>query len=199
MEFENSFEVPLPPERAWPLLLDVARIVPCMPGAELTETVDRSTFKGKVTVRLGPVTLNFAGTLRFTDIDSANYRARADARGNDSKGRGNATATVQFHLAPSPAGSSVAVHTNLALTGSVAQYGRATGIVRELASQITTEFAQRLSRQISREGAPSDKPAPRVSQAEAAPKAVSESLSAGRLIWRAFVAFLRDLLGRKPK
>jgi len=199
MEFENSFEVPLPPERAWPLLLDVARIVPCMPGAELTETIDRSTFKGKVTVRLGPVTLNFAGTVKFTEIDPANYRARADARGNDSKGRGNATATVQFQLEPIPEGSRVAVQTNLALAGSVAQYGRATGLVRELAGQITTEFAQRLRMEIAREGAPSEKLASDVSEAEAPPRAVSGSLSAGRLIWRAFVAFLRNLLAYRPK
>jgi carbon monoxide dehydrogenase subunit G len=199
MEFENSFEVPLPPERAWPLLLDVARIVPCMPGAELTETVDPSTFKGKVTVRFGPVTLNFAGTVKFTEIDPANYRARADARGNDSKGRGNATATVQFQLDPIPAGSRVSVQTNLALAGSVAQYGRATGLVRELASQITTEFAQRLRMEIAGEGGPSEKLASDVSDAEAPPKAVSGSLSAGRLILRAFVAFLRNLLAHKRK
>jgi uncharacterized protein len=196
MDFENSFQVPLPPERAWPLLLDVARIVPCMPGAELTETIDASTFKGKVTVRLGPVTLNFAGTVKFTEIDPAHYRARADARGNDSKGRGNANATVQFQLEPSPGGSHVLVRTNLALAGSVAQYGRATGLVRELANQITTEFAQRLSVQIAREDAPAKSLAPSVSGPEPLAKAVPDSLSGGRLIWRALIAFFRKLVGK---
>jgi carbon monoxide dehydrogenase subunit G len=189
--------VPLPPERAWPLLLDIARVVPCMPGAELTETVDRSTFKGKVAVRLGPVTLNFAGTVKFTEIDPANYRARAEARGNDSKGRGNANATVQFQLEPSPAGSHVVVRTNLALAGSVAQYGRATGLVRELASQITTEFAQRLSMQIAREDAPAKNLAPSVSEPAPLAKSAPDSLPVGRLIWRALIAFFRGLFGRK--
>ena len=195
MEFENSFEVPLPPERAWPLLLDIARIVPCVPGAELTETVDRSTFRGKVTVRLGPVTLNFAGIVKFAEIDSTNYRARADARGSDSKGRGNATATVEFRVSPSPGGSRVALHTDLALAGSVAQYGRATGLVRELAAQITSEFARRLSLQIASEAAPSKDLAPRTSEREAQPAA--DRFPGGRLIWRALIAFFRELLGRK--
>jgi carbon monoxide dehydrogenase subunit G len=197
MEFENSFEVPLPPERAWPLLFDVAQIVPCMPGAELTETIDQSTFKGKVTVRLGPVILNFSGTVKFTEIDPAHYRARADARGNDSKGRGNASATVLFQLETSPAGSRVVVHTNLVLAGSVAQYGRATGLVRELAGQITAEFAQRLGRQIASEVVPSENLAPKM--AEPGPKGVPATLSVGRLIWRALIAFFHNLLGQKRK
>ena len=199
MEFENSFDVPLPPEQAWPLLLDVRRIVPCMPGAELTEAVDSTTFKGKVAVRLGPVALSFAGTVKFIEIDSPNYRARIDARGSDSKGRGSATATVGFQLQPSAEGSRVVVRTNLTLAGSVAQYGRATGLVRELAGQITTEFAQRLRAQIGREDVPSRVRAPADSGPEPTSVVRSESLSAGRLIWRALVALLRNLLARKQQ
>ena len=55
MEFDNTFEVPLPPEQAWPVLMDIQRIAPCMPGAQLTDVVDKTTYKGNIGVRLGPV------------------------------------------------------------------------------------------------------------------------------------------------
>src|SRR6516162_3365246 len=76
MEFDNSFEVPLPPDEAWKVLLDIERIAPCMPGAELTEVVDQNTYKGKIGVRLGPVALTFAGIVKFEQIDDA-ARTRA--------------------------------------------------------------------------------------------------------------------------
>ena len=76
MEFDNSFEVPLPPDQAWPVLMDVRRIAPCMPGAELTDVVDDKTYKGRISVRLGPVALTFAGTVMFEDIDNAAHRER---------------------------------------------------------------------------------------------------------------------------
>src|SRR6516162_4350134 len=88
MEFDNSFEVPLPPDEAWKVLLDIERIAPCMPGAELTEVVDQNTYKGKIGVRLGPVALTFAGIVKFEQIDSATRTARVAAQGTDAKGRG---------------------------------------------------------------------------------------------------------------
>ena len=69
MEFDNSFEVPLPPAQAWPVLMDIRRIAPCMPGAELTDVVDDKNYKGKVSVRLGQVALTFAGLVTFENID----------------------------------------------------------------------------------------------------------------------------------
>src|SRR5262244_1265019 len=93
MEFDNSFEVPLPPDKAWKLLLDIERIAPCMPGAELTEVVGQDSYKGKINVRLGPVALTFAGIVRFEAIDNAAHTARVAAQGTDAKGRGGANAT----------------------------------------------------------------------------------------------------------
>src|SRR5258708_1843944 len=112
MEFDNSFDVPLPPAQAWPILMDVKRIAPCMPGAQLTEIVDDKTFKGKVGVRLGPVALTFAGMAQFEDIDAAAFKARIKANGSDAKGRGGAHAVVAFSLQPSDLGSKVLVHTD---------------------------------------------------------------------------------------
>jgi len=153
MEFDNAFEVPLPPAQAWALLLDIRRIAPCMPGAELTEVVDERTYKGKIAVRLGPVALSFAGTVTFDEIDAAQHRARVSAQGSDTKGRGAASATAAFRLEPTDAGSKVLVHTNLALSGAVAQYGRGVGIVQVTAAQIISQFAAALKAQLEREPA----------------------------------------------
>jgi uncharacterized protein len=142
MEFDNSFEVPLPPAQAWKVLLDIERIAPCMPGAELTEVVDNTTYKGRISVRLGPVALTFAGTVKFDEIDDANFRARISAQGTDAKGRGGANATSEFRLEPAGDGSKVLVHSNLTLSGSVAQYGRGVGIIQATAAQLMNQFAK---------------------------------------------------------
>ena len=149
MEFDNSFEVPLPPDKAWPVLMDIKRIAPCMPGAELTEVVDDKTYKGKIGVRLGPVALTFAGTVRFEEIDNANHSARVKAQGTDAKGRGGANAAASFRLEPVANGSKVLVHTDLALSGSVAQYGRGVGMIQATAAQIINQFAGNLKAQLA--------------------------------------------------
>jgi carbon monoxide dehydrogenase subunit G len=154
VEFDNSFEVPLPPAEAWPVLMDIRRIAPCMPGAELTEIVDDKTYKGKIAVRLGPVALAFAGTVAFEEIDDANRRARVKATGSDAKGRGGANAAATFRLEPAGTGSKVLVHTDLALSGAVAQYGRGVGVVQATAAQIMTQFANNLKAQLGKSPAP---------------------------------------------
>lgn len=144
MDIQNSFEVPLPPTETWKVLMDIQRIAPCMPGAELLEVIDPQTYKGKVSVKLGPVALAFVGTARFEEVDEANHTARVKAQGTDSKGRGGAHALVTFALAPVPGGTQVDVHTNLNLTGSVAQYGRGAGIIQSVAAQLIGQFAESL-------------------------------------------------------
>jgi carbon monoxide dehydrogenase subunit G len=149
MEFDNSFEVPLRPAQAWPLLMDIARIAPCMPGAEVTEVVDEKTYKGRIAVRLGPVALAFAGVVKLEEVDGVNYKARVKAQGSDAKGRGAANATASFRLEPAPSGSKVLVHTDLSLSGAVAQYGRGVGIIQQTAAQIMSQFAANLKAQIA--------------------------------------------------
>ncbi len=154
MEFDNSFEVPLPPEQAWTVLMDIRRIAPCMPGAELTEVVDERNYKGKVAVRLGPVALSFAGLVTFEELDNANRTARMKAQGTDAKGRGGAHAKSSFQIEETPGGGSkVLVHTDLALSGSVAQYGRGVGMIQTTAAQIMNQFAANLKAQIARDSA----------------------------------------------
>jgi uncharacterized protein len=144
MDIKNSFEVPLAVGEAWKTLLDIKRIVPCMPGAELLEVVDPKTYRGKVSVRLGPVALSFVGTARFEEIDEVAHRARVKAQGTDAKGRGGAIGIVNFALSPIAGGTKVDVDTNLTLSGSVAQYGRGIGIIQDVATQIVAQFSTAL-------------------------------------------------------
>src|SRR5207244_4967354 len=139
--------------------MDIKRIAPCMPGAELTEVVDDKTYKGKIGVRLGPVALTFAGTVMFEEVDNVNHRARVKAQGTDAKGRGGANASATFRLEPSAAGSKVLVHTDLSLSGSVAQYGRGVGMIQATAAQIINQFADNLKAQLAAAPAASAAPA----------------------------------------
>src|ERR1700686_4293663 len=184
MEFENSFEVPLPPAVAWPVLMDIERIAPCMPGAQLTEVIDKNTYKGNISVRLGPVALTFAGVVKFEEIDNANHTARVKAQGTDAKGRGGANAAASFRLEATPTGSRVLVHTDLTLSGAVAQYGRGVGMIQATASQIIGQFAANLRKQLedprSAAGAPTPAPAPSAAAPAPAPVSVPAAVAPAR-------------------
>ena len=173
MEFDNSFDVPLAPDQAWAVLMDIPRIAPCMPGAELTEVLDARNYKGKISVRLGPVALAFAGRVEIDAIDEANRSAKVKAQGSDAKGRGAANATASFRIEPAGGGSKVFIHTDLMLSGAVAQYGRGVGMIQATAAQIIGQFAGNLRAQLAREGAPpptaADAPALSPSVTAAAP------------------------------
>jgi carbon monoxide dehydrogenase subunit G len=191
MEINNSFEVPLPPKDAWKTLMDIPRIAPCMPGAELTGVLDKDTYNGKVSVRLGPVALTFAGQVKFTDVDETGYRARVKAQGKDSKGRGGANANVDFHLEPSPLGTRVLVKTDLTLSGAVAQYGRASGMIQDVAQQLIGQFADNLRTQLAASQPAAGGPLPK-------PQPHSKPISGFRLIFSALANALRRLFGGKP-
>ena len=198
MEFDNSFEVPLPPDKAWATLMDIESIAPCMPGAELTEIVDDKTFKGKVSVRLGPVSLTFQGAASFEDVDDTAHKATVKAQGADAKGRGGANANVAFHLEPSDAGSTVKIHTDLQLSGSVAQYGRGAGMIQDLAGQIIGQFATNLSQKIEAE-MPADAEAAANDAPTTAPVAAPAQVGnmAFRVMWNQIVRSFRSLFGMK--
>ncbi len=210
MELRNSFTVPADLETAWHILLDVPRIAPCMPGAELTEAVDDRHFKGNAKVRVGPVQLTFAGEAEITDIDEAAHTARVAARGNDTKGRGAAQADVTFTLHEEAGHTRVDIATDLALTGSVAQYGRASGLIDAVAGQIIADFARNLERELGSAPAPSvaTEPAPgevagarpAAPQGGGAPAAGAReerdnAISGVRLVLRALWSMLRGWFG----
>ena len=140
MQIENEFTVPAPIDEVWLHLLDVERVAPCMPGAELTESVDESTWKGKVNMRLGPVSLSFAGVVTMEDRDDAAHRVVLRAKGMEQKGKGAANASVTSWLETGENETTVKMVADVQLTGSVAQLSR--GLLPEVSRKLTGEFAE---------------------------------------------------------
>ena len=190
MEINNSFTVPVSIAEAWKVLIDVERIVPCMPGAELLEVIDTSNYRGQVSTRLGPVRMTFSGTASIEEIDAANYRARIRTQGRDSKGRGGVDANISFSLEPEGSATAVSVHTDLRLSGSVAQYGRGAGMVTDLASHWMAQFAECLQARLTK-GESQAEPA---SDAQRQ-RSVSLFGLGLRLLWNAVQRAVRRLLG----
>jgi carbon monoxide dehydrogenase subunit G len=202
MEMQNSFTVPADIATAWEVLMDVPRIAPCMPGAELTEVVDENHFKGNAKLRVGPVQLRFAGEAELTDVDPEARTARVSAKGNDTKGRGAAQADVTFALVEEGASTRVDINTDLNLTGSVAQYGRAAGLINEIAAQIIADFAKNLEGQLSPAPADATSPADSTASADAdaptstpAAPVADNSISGISLFFRALGAMIRRWFG----
>ncbi len=156
MDIHNSFTVPLGPTETWRVLLDIPRIAPCMPGAKLTAAdAGARRYDGEVQVRLGPVMLTFAGQARIVELAEDGRSARVQADGRDRKGRGGASAEVVFRLAEeAPGQTRVDIDTTLNLTGSIAQYGRGSGMINDLANHLVGQFAANLNRELDRSGDP---------------------------------------------
>ena len=148
MELENRFIVPLKREDAMQVLTDVPRIAPCIPGASLNGE-ENGVFSGQANVRLGPVALSFSGTASITSIDQNTHTAQVKAQGADKKGRGQAEATMTFVLEEADnSQTEVIVRTDVLLSGSIAQYGRASGLINVVAGQIVSEFSENLKKDI---------------------------------------------------
>ena len=152
MLIENEFTVSTPIDELWAYLLDVERIAPCMPGAELTETVDDHTWKGKVNMKFGPVALAFAGTVEMTERDDEAHRAVLKAKGMEAKGKGAANAAVTSWLEPAGDGrTTVRMTADITLTGAAAQLSR--GLMPEISKKLTQQFADCLETTINAEPA----------------------------------------------
>ncbi len=140
MKIENEFTVPAPLDHLWAYLLDVERVAPCMPGAELTETVDERTWKGRVNMRLGPVSLAFAGTVTMEERHDDEHRVVLHAKGMEQKGKGAANALVTSWLEPGDGETNVKMIADIQLTGAVAQLSR--GLLPEVSRKLTAQFAE---------------------------------------------------------
>jgi len=147
VRLENSFHVAAPLESAWLLLNDVPSVVPCMPGAELLEGGADDTWKAKLSVKLGPIALQFLTDVRREEVDEAARRIVLSARAREARGRGNAQATIESRLVAVDGGTRVEITTDVRLQGTVAQYGR--GIVSDVASRLTEQFAACIERKLT--------------------------------------------------
>jgi uncharacterized protein len=166
IELDNSFTVPVPPEQAWDVLLDVERIAPCMPGASVT-SVEGDEIEGQVKVKLGPLSLTYKGTAKFTDKDQAGRSISIEATGKETRGSGTASATVQANLTPGDdAGQTlVSIHTSLNVTGKPAQFGRS--LLPEVSGKLIQQFATNLEAMINADTAGPGTTAPEADEAGA--------------------------------
>ncbi len=144
MQIKNRFEVPMSPAAAWSLLMNIPAIVPCFPGAELVETLDADSYRGRVTVKLGPVTMVFSGNLRIENRDEVRRSATVKATWAETKGRGNAITVTHFVMREHDSGTLVDIDSDVQLAGQVAQYGRGAGMISELSAQLISRFSENL-------------------------------------------------------
>jgi carbon monoxide dehydrogenase subunit G len=188
MKIENSFRVDLPMESAWTTLLDIPSLVPCMPGAELLAVEDERSYRGQVKVKLGPVSVAFRGRARLVEVDETQHLVRATASGTEEKGRGSAQAEVSFRLSPDGSGTRVNVVSDIALAGAVAQYGRAQGVIADVAQVMIDTFARNLGRMIE-STRPAAAGAARPAKAAAPAPAISVFALLAALVRRWFIRF----------
>lgn len=147
----NEFSVALPIEKAWRILTDIEKIAPCLPGATLEE-INGETYTGSVKVKVGPIVASYKGKASFIEMDHSHHRVVLKAEGRDTKGQGNASATVTAELLGNGAQTDVKVTTDLAITGRVAQFGR--GVLSDVSSKLMGQFVNSLEELIEQEVKP---------------------------------------------
>jgi carbon monoxide dehydrogenase subunit G len=147
MLIESDFEVSEPPDRVWRFFDDIPQVAACLPGAELTDDLGDDTYRGRVSIRMGPVRLRFTGTATIKERDDAAKRIVVDAAGADEKGRGQAAMSVSAKVVATRRGSTVQVAQDLQLSGAAAQYGR--GMISDVTSVLMRDFATNMQNRIS--------------------------------------------------
>ena len=192
MKINNEFTVGAPIQQAWDTMLNLERIAPCLPGAAIQDEKDEGEYDGTMKVKIGPITANYKGTVKFEEVDEENHRAVLQATGRDARGQGTASATIVSTLQEEADGTKVSVETDMKLTGRAAQFGR--GIAQDVATKMLDQFASCLEVEITggpEEGAAAAATAEPTgeengsrdgSQQEEAPPAAATGGTAGRVI-----------------
>jgi uncharacterized protein len=192
MKINNEFTVGAPIQQAWDTMLNLERIAPCLPGAAIQEEKDEGEYDGTMKVKIGPITANYKGTVKFEEVNEDNHRAVLQATGRDARGQGTASATIVSTLQEEGDGTKISVETDMKLTGRAAQFGR--GIAQDVATKMLDQFASCLEEEITggpEEGAAAAATAEPTgeengsrdgSQQEEAPPAAATGGTAGRVI-----------------
>jgi carbon monoxide dehydrogenase subunit G len=203
VQIENGFTVAAPIEGVWAYLLDVEKVAPCMPGAELTEVIDDHNWKGTVHAKFGPVSMSFAGTVTLDSRDDAAHRVVLRAKGMEQKGKGAADASVTSWLEPNadPNQTDVKMQADITLSGAAAQMSR--GLLPEISKKLTQQFADCLQANMTAEEAASTVPAVEGAAASSTPAPAMSAKPVGGIglgmsaIWATIVHFFRRLFGGK--
>lgn len=191
MKLEHSFEVEAPLARVWEEMIDVERVAPCLPGAEVTEAGDE-VYEGTFTVKLGPTTAAYAGKLEMEQVDPSAHRVTMRASGRDKRGQGSAKATIHSSMSEAGGVTAVEVVTDFTLTGRLARFGRG-GMIEDVSNRLLRDFVGCLRSSIERPAADPETGAP-------APAPRAEPIHGLRLflsvLWERISRFFRRLLGR---
>jgi len=164
MDLNHEFTVNVPVAEAWAILTDLERIAPCLPGAQLTE-VEGDTYRGQVKIKVGPILAQFKGQASFVSRDDVAHKASLKGEGRDTTGKGNASATITAELTSvTPTSTKCTVHTDLSISGKVAQFGR--GALADVSDKLLAQFSENLNQLISAAPAPSE---PAVAETSPAP------------------------------
>jgi len=150
VKMEQSFEVDAPIDEVWQALIDIERVAPCLPGANITEKSDDGSYKGTFTIKLGPTTASYNGVLKIQEADEAAHRAVLHARGTDRRGQGGATATIVNTLTERDGKTHVHADTDFAITGRLARFGRA-GMIEDISNRLLRDFATCLQSKLVRQ------------------------------------------------
>jgi uncharacterized protein len=153
MRMEQSFDVQAPLAQVWAALNDLERVAPCLPGAAITGHDEDGTYHGTFTVKLGPMTAAYNGTIRIEDVDEAAHRATLKARGTDKRGQGGANATIVNTLSEQDGGTRVEAVTDFTITGRLAQFGRG-GMMEDVSNRLLRDFATCLATRLAEAGEP---------------------------------------------
>ena len=177
MEITDRFRVSTPIDETWKVLLDIERIAPCLPGAQLQE-IEGDEFRGVVKVKVGPITAQYKGAARLAEVDEAGRRIVIDASGRDTRGQGNASAKIVVTMTGDDNGTEVSVQTDLSITGKVAQFGR--GVLGDVSAKLLGQFVERLEADVlggdAGDGGAATAPVPAPeSNAEAAPRRIESA------------------------
>src|SRR5581483_12394825 len=205
MQLQNSFSVNAPPDRVFAYLLDINQVVGCVPGAELSEVVDPTTFKGRVKIKVGPITVAYSGTARIAERDDAGHSATLEAEGRETTGPGSARAKAIMKVVAEGSGSKVTVTTDYSVAGRVAQFGR--GVMEDVSRRIVNDMAACIKANV--EGAePAAAPAPTVGSdmpstaqpaaaQSATPVATAKPINAVTLFFQVLWSGIRKLFGAR--
>jgi carbon monoxide dehydrogenase subunit G len=152
MKLEQSFTVAAPVEQVWDMLIDVERVAPCLPGAEITGQGPDGSYEGNFTVKLGPTTASYRGSLRMDSLDEASRTATMHAKGTDKRGQGGANATIVSTMRQEGEETVVDVVTDFTITGRLARFGRG-GMIEDISKRMMRDFSQCLQASMAAEQA----------------------------------------------
>jgi uncharacterized protein len=196
VKLEHSFRVAAPLERVWEALIDVERVAPCLPGAEITEAGDDGTYRGTFSVRLGPTTAAYRGELSMEEVDAGAHRAVMRASGQDKRGQGSAKATIVSTLRAEGEGTAVEVETDFTITGKLARFGRG-GMIQDVSNRLLRDFSDCLQKTIEASGQTPAPAALEPPEAAAPPAPRAKPVGGLSLLFRALLDRIRRAFRRR--